>query len=131
MKKQTKSKTKRNINQAVRYTPVAEANTSHKTILVVYTPHQHEVSTFIGLKRYPFNTTDDLRVGDVIESSSYATPMHVVEVLPHYKYINIVTCELSNTKAASTAQREIRPLILEYTRPTNTITARLLRRTVN
>lgn len=138
-KHKSKSKLRRNLKIEGKTFTVeycVDSNTGpspgHKTILVVYaSEHINPLAGSPAGKRYPFNTTDDLRVGDVIESNSYTTPMHVVEVLPHYKYVNIATCELSNTKAASTAQREIRPLILENARPTNAITARLLKRTAN
>lgn len=102
-----------------------------KTILVVYGPTHIDPAKSPSTKRYPFNTTADLRVGDILTSNNYSAPMHVVDVLPYHKYINIVTGELSNTKASSTNQREVRPLIIQEAITASTIVANIIKRKVD
>lgn len=48
-------------------------------------------------KRYTFNSKDGLKVGDIIESSTYKKKLQVVEELPGtYEYFNFVTGMLKN-----------------------------------
>ncbi len=64
-----------------------------KTILVTFGTSEGKFA-----KRYAFNTSDELVVGDEITSSNYSSILHVVKVLEEsYKYFNRVTGELSNT----------------------------------
>lgn len=84
-----------------------------KTILVVYTAEKLTKKEHQTLKRYSFNTSCNIKVGDLLESEHYSTPMQVVEVLSKtYKYVNIKTGELSNKRQANTSQVEIRVLKL-------------------
>jgi hypothetical protein len=65
-----------------------------------------------GAKKYAFNTDSDLKVGEIISSQEYTTPMMVVKVLDEsYQYFNFATGELTN-KFNSTSQWEIRTLII-------------------
>ena len=84
-----------------------------KTILVVYTNCKSLNKSEIGrTKKYSFNTTENIRVGDKINSPQYDTEMLVVKILPRaYKYYNSSTGKMSNT-FNSTLQWEIRPLVL-------------------
>ena len=83
-----------------------------KTILVVYTNRQMSKKEIAGAKKYAFNTDSDLKVGEIISSQEYTTPMMVVKVLDEsYQYFNFATGELTN-KFNSTSQWEIRTLII-------------------
>lgn len=69
-----------------------------KTIFVVYTTEtdMNKVKS-MKLHRYAFNTKEDLKVGDIIISDNYETPMVVVSVLDFvYTYVNVRTGELLN-----------------------------------
>ena len=47
------------------------------------------------MRKYSFNTEEDLKVGDVVESGSYNKPLTVAEVLDEvYGYYNVKTGEL-------------------------------------
>ncbi|WP_428743117.1 hypothetical protein [Tenacibaculum sp.] len=76
---------------------IKTVNKMERTILVVYSntlPKPNER----GLKRYAFNTSDDLVEGDMIKSPEYTTNMVVVSVLDaKYKYFNANTGDLTNT----------------------------------
>lgn len=81
-----------------------------KTILVIYTNFKIEKVGYE--KRYAFNSSDDLKVGDMIKSPQYTTNMQVVKVLDEsYKYFNKETGELSNNYKSS-LQFEIREIKL-------------------
>lgn len=83
-----------------------------KTILVVYTNKLLSKSEIARAKKYSFNTSADLKEGDMFSSPSYDTNMQVVKVLDNaYKYYNASTGELSDT-FNSTAQWEIRTLVI-------------------
>lgn len=96
--------------------------TKKKTILVVYTNKKKLTRNQVSsLKKYSFNTTADVKVGDTFESGSYTTNMMVVAILDEcYKYYNRVTGELSN-KHNSTEQWTIRDLVLSEEKDENTI----------
>lgn len=85
-----------------------------KTILVIYLNGVRSSKTDrLRLKKFAFNTKDDLKVGDVITSQSYDVNMHVVKVLPEaFEYLNSSTGELSN-EFTSAHQWEIRELIIQ------------------
>lgn len=84
-----------------------------KTILVVYTENLiTSKSKLAGLKHYAFNTDSDIEANTLVESSNYQTPMQIFKVLDKaFKYFNLSTGELSN-EYTSTAQREIREMII-------------------
>jgi len=83
-----------------------------KTILVVYTDKFLSKAEIAKTKKYSFNSTTELKEGDMFSSPSYATKMQVVKVLDkNYKYYNASTGELSDT-FNSTSQWEIRTLVI-------------------
>jgi hypothetical protein len=83
-----------------------------KTILVVYTNKLLSKSEIAKVKKYSFNTSTDLKEGDMFSSPSYDTNMQVVKVLDKdFKYYNANTGELSDT-FNSTAQWEIKILVI-------------------
>lgn len=48
-------------------------------------------------KRYSFNSQGELKVGDIIESSTYKRKLQVIEELPEsFKYFNFASGELKN-----------------------------------
>lgn len=80
-----------------------------RTILVVYSDNKDYARY---AKRYAFNTTEDLKVGDKLESSEYTTSMIVDKVLDtYYEYFNKATGELTNTLSNSNAFK-IRDLVI-------------------
>lgn len=84
-----------------------------KTILVIFTKNKVEDSSTIATtKKYSFNTNEDIKVGDMLKSSSYSTELQVVKVLDRsYKYYNSVTGELSD-EFTSSAQWEVKTLVV-------------------
>lgn len=81
---------------------------SNKTIVVIYT--NIKLDNFGYMKRHVFNSLNDLKVGDMLKSSSYDTKMQVVKVLEtSYKYFNKETGDLSNEYNSSN-QFEVRNL---------------------
>lgn len=83
-----------------------------KTIVVVYTNIKLSQNEANCKKHYVFNTSDKIKVGDLIESKEYTTAMQVIKILDKtYTYYNLCTSELSD-KYTSAAQREVRELIL-------------------
>ena len=84
-----------------------------KTIIVVYTNTKITKKAEIAkLKRYSFNTSSDVKEGDLISTSSYNTCIQVVKVLEKdHKYYNTSTGELSN-EYTSTTQWEIKELVI-------------------
>jgi len=83
-----------------------------KTILVVYTDKFLSKTEIAKTKKYSFNTSAELKEGDMFSSPSYATKMQVVKILQNsYKYYNASTGELSDT-FNSTSQWEIRTLVI-------------------
>lgn len=81
------------------------------TILCVYTNTQVTSNKEIGkLKKYSFNTSSDLKEGDMISTKEYSTNLQVVKVLPKaFKYFNGSTGEMSD-EFNSTSQWLIRTL---------------------
>ena len=83
-----------------------------KTIIVVYTATKLTQKEANNLKHYAFNTNDNLKVGDMISSKDYNTPMQVIKVLNKaYDFFNLSNGELSD-EYTSTAQRPIRKFII-------------------
>lgn len=82
-----------------------------KTIIVIYTNNaitdKKEISR---AKKYSFNTSSKVKVGDMIATKEYSTNLQVVKILEKaYKYFNGATGLLSD-KFDSTTQWEIRTL---------------------
>ena len=79
-----------------------------KTILVIYTNTKMANSGYT--KRYCFKTDNDVKLGDMLSSKAYDTPMQVVKILnKDYKYFNKVTGDMSNIYSNSN-QYEIRSI---------------------
>ena len=102
-----------------------------KTVLVVYTDRKTLSKKEIArLKKYSFNASNQLRIGDIIESHEYSTNMMVVHIFEEsFKYYNKVTGELSN-KFNSTEQWVIRPLVM-LKRDANIVFGSIVNRTVH
>lgn len=85
-----------------------------RTILVVYSNTRLTPKQTQTLCRYSFNTKDAVKVGTRFSSPDYQTAMQVVEVMAKtYRYVNTHTGDLSNTRAPSTKQYEIRVVEIE------------------
>ena len=68
-----------------------------RTILVVYSDIAVDAKKATTMKKYAFNTLEDVKVGDRIASDAYDTGMIIVEVLEEaFRYYNFVTGELTN-----------------------------------
>jgi hypothetical protein len=81
-----------------------------KTILVVYSNKAVSKSDISRMKKYSFNTSSELKEGDIIETKEYETNLVVVKILDRaYIYYNGSTGELSDT-FNSTSQWTIRTL---------------------
>jgi len=78
-----------------------------KTIFVVFTDRKLSKEDIRRTKKYSFNTTSDLKEGDVIKTKKYTSNLQVVNVLEKaFKYYNSSTGELSDTITSSN-QNEI------------------------
>lgn len=67
-----------------------------RTVFVVYTTKSVAETGY--MKRYTFNVEGEVKVGDLLKSASYESPMRVVEILDtSFLYFNRVTGELSDT----------------------------------
>ena len=85
-----------------------------KTIFVVYTEQKLDLndSATKKIKKYAFNTEEDLKEGDMLKSPNYDTPMMVVRVLDtSFKYYSHVTGELFD-EINSTHCYDIRTLVI-------------------
>ena len=88
-----------------------------KTILVVYTYQPLTAKQREGMKKYSFNTADSVKIGDMIKSPDYDTPMQVIDILPKtWAFVNVKTGELSNERN-STASFAIRELKVATPKP--------------
>lgn len=68
-----------------------------RTILVVYSDIAVDAKKATTMKKYAFNTLENVKVGDRIASDAYDTGMVIVEVLEEaFRYYNFVTGELTN-----------------------------------
>jgi len=68
-----------------------------RTIMVVYSDTAVDAKKATTMKKYAFNTIEDVKVGDRIASDAYDTGMVIVEVLEDgFRYYNFVTGELTN-----------------------------------
>lgn len=66
------------------------------------------------MKRYSFNTSARVKIGDRFRSDQYSTDMQVVDIFDTvYKYVDINSGELSNKRKASTKQYEIREVTIK------------------
>lgn len=80
-----------------------------KTIFCIYTDKKIENVTAKN-KRYSFNTSSDVQVGDMIKTKEYNTLLQVVMILDDcFTYYNESTGEVSNT-LTSTLQWKIKTL---------------------
>lgn len=78
-----------------------------KTIFVVYTNIKLSNEEIRKRKKYSFNTSSDVAVGDMIKTAKYDTNLQVTDVLDEaFKYYNSSTGEMSNVLKAS-SQYEI------------------------
>lgn len=83
-----------------------------KTVLVIYSNHRLPLTTIGNRKKYAFNTEDDLKPGDMLNTTAYDTKLQVVKVLDKsFKYYNEATGELSD-EFTSTRQWVIKKLIM-------------------
>jgi len=90
-----------------------------KTVLVVFTNKKLEDTS--KQKRYTFNTAEDLKPGDLIDSASYDTNIQIVDILEEkFSYVNIKTGDLTN-KLNSTSCYPIRELILKEEDQSNVV----------
>lgn len=92
-----------------------------KTIIVVYSNSEVNIEK-TTLKRYPFITHDNFKVGDRIRSNAYNTDMVVVKLLKtSYKFYHGDSGKLTNTYN-NTRLYKVRNLVLR-TDADNTIYA--------
>ena len=85
---------------------------SNKTIIIVYTHSKLKKTDIEKVNKYAFNSSFDLKEGDMIVNLSGDRNIQVVKVLDRvYKYYNSLTGELSDSYT-STAQWEIKDLIV-------------------
>lgn len=83
-----------------------------KTVFVVFTSNPVTSEQTSRMKKYCFNTADNVAVGDMIKSSAYDTAFQVVRVLDKaYKYFNSSTGDLSDD-ITSTLQSEIKQIVI-------------------
>ncbi len=76
-----------------------KTKTKKKTILVIYTNCKIRPSYE---KRYAFNTSSNVKEGDMIKSPNYNTAMQIVKILDKpFKYFNKESGDLSNTYSNS------------------------------
>jgi len=96
-------------------TRTATKKETKRTAIVIFTPNKITDAKTIGLsilKKYSFNVSDSVKVGDLIKVNEYSTPIQIVKILPvAFKYYNLATGELSNDYT-STLQWEIKDLII-------------------
>lgn len=86
-----------------------------KTILVVYSNNRGLTTVELGrLKKYAFNTSSDVAVGDILESSEYSTNLVVAHVFPGEAmgFYNSATGDLSATRSLNSNVWEIRELVV-------------------
>jgi hypothetical protein len=88
-----------------------------KTILVVYTFDKLTKKSVQGVKKYAFNVSFPVKVGDMFDSDDYSTPMQVVEVMKKtFKYVNTFSGDLSNKPFYSTKNFELRELVMSQSK---------------
>lgn len=96
-----------------------------KTFFVVYVNKPMTVDDAnVGRKdKYSFNTEADIKVGDLLESDKYSTPMLVTDILDKaYKYVNVQTGDLSD-EPTSTKCYPIRTMVISASKDKNTVYA--------
>lgn len=83
-----------------------------KTILVIYSHSRVTNKQAQGMKKYAFNVSFPVKVGDRFTSEDYTTPMQVVGICSKtYKYVDTHSGKLANKPFASTKNFELRELI--------------------
>lgn len=93
-----------------------------KTILVIYTLeklNEGQVRRHLAnQKAYAFNTDAKVKVGTLIKTPKYSTPMQVVEVFSTaYKYFNSKTGQVYSKSVKSFFQGTIATLKLQKAQP--------------
>lgn len=103
-----------------------------RTIIVVYTnvllsKEQHQT-----MKRYSFNVSAPVKVGELLKAEKYDTAMQVVEVLPRlYKFVNPGTGQLSTGRRGDDAnQVELRQLDI-YRQPADAVFTKVITPSTN
>ena len=93
-----------------------------KTIFVIYTKKViTDPKELCKYKKYAFNTDSEIKVGDLIKSPDYDTPMQVILILDKsYKYYNSVSGDLSD-EINSTKQWLIKDLVIRESSEANTV----------
>lgn len=87
-----------------------------KTILVIFTSEKKEDTS--KDKVYSFNTTHDVKVGDLITDPSYRTKLQVVEIKEKaFKNVNVKTGELTNVGDIQYPIYPIKELQVEVEQP--------------
>lgn len=87
-----------------------------KTILVIFTSEKKEDTS--KDKVYSFNTTHDVKVGDLITDPSYSTKLQVVEIKEKaFKNVNVKTGELTNVGDIQYPIYPIKELQVEVEQP--------------
>lgn len=87
-----------------------------KTILVIFTSDKKEDTS--KDKVYSFNTTHDVKVGDLIADPSYSTKLQVVEIKEKaFKNVNVKTGELTNVGDIQYPIYPIKELQVEVEQP--------------
>lgn len=95
-----------------------------KTIIVVFTAAKLTKAESGKLKRYAFNTSSEVKEGEMLQSDQYTTSMQVVMVLEKsFKYYNITTGDLSNDYSSS-RQYEIKYLAIVESTDKETVFAK-------
>ena len=70
-----------------------------KTFLAVFTKEKLPDKEAAQLKHYTFNTEKDIKIGDLIQSDRYNTPIQVFSIFDESKkFVNVVTGELSDKR---------------------------------
>ena len=97
-----------------------------KTVLGIYTHNKLSSKEALKKKKYAFNTDQDLKVNDLIESNEFSTPIQIVQVLDKsFNYVNIATGDLSH-EITSTNQFPVREIIIRQEK-SDVIYGKLLR----
>lgn len=97
-----------------------------KTFFVVYINNKSttvDEANRTKMTKYSFNTEEDVKVGDILESDKYSSPMLVTEVLSKaYKYYNSQSGDLSD-EPTSTKCYPIRTMVISESKDKNIVYA--------
>lgn len=92
-----------------------------KTIGVVYTDRQLTAKGAAGLKVYHFNTAEPVKLGDMLKSPEYTTPMQVVTIKKlAYRYVHRTHANALSNNAACQADGVWLPIRELYEAETRT-----------